>query len=304
MRKIADGVVPGLSKRMMDFYSTRKAGGVDEDQLPKYISLAIVLSDPPFKALAREESLPNDARSVLGFVPLLQEFYQKAGIARLWARVSPAYEAEMNRIGPSVRDTVARTDAYLRVISGSLKTESLRISVELGAPRNTVNVRSYLDDYSVVLGRATTPRVDEIRHAYLHVRLNNYAAAASFKAKGRTELTALLKGAEGVEREYASNFENMFAESLIRAVELRIDRVPAATAETTVRSHYRSGLLLLPYFYESMPAYEASDNILRDEVVTLAAGIDVGKEQERFQKTFYSIPIPEKQVVRDRKSVV
>jgi tetratricopeptide (TPR) repeat protein len=204
----------------------------------------------------------------------------------------------MNRIGPSVRDTVARTDAYLRVIPGSLKTESLRISVELGAPRNTVNVRSYLDDYSVVLGRATTPRVDEIRHAYLHVRLNNYAAAASFKAKGRTELTALLKNAEGAEPQYKSNFENMFTESLIRAVELRIDRVPAATAETTVKSHYRSGLLLLPYFYESMPAYEASDNILRDEVVTLAAGIDVGKEQERFQKTFYSIPIPEKQVVR------
>src|SRR5688572_7325917 len=202
IRKIADGLDPDLLKRMREFYSTRKAGGSDEDQLAKYISLAIVLSDPPFKPLAREESLPDDARSVLGFVPLLQEFFQKAGITRVWTRVSPAYEAELNRIGPSVRDAVARTDGYLRVISGALATQSLRISVELGAPRNTVNLRSYHDDYTVVLGRAQEPRIDEIRHAYLHVRLNNYAAVASFKAKGRTELIALLRNAEGVERAY------------------------------------------------------------------------------------------------------
>ena len=298
IRKIANGLDPDLLKRMREFYSTRKAGGSDEDQLAKYISLAIVLSDPPFKPLAREESLPDDARSVLGFVPLLQEFFQKAGITRVWTRVSPAYEAELNRIGPSVRDAVARTDGYLRVISGALATQSLRISVELGAPRNTVNLRSYHDDYTVVLGRAQEPRIDEIRHAYLHVRLNNYAAVASFKAKGRTELIALLRNAEGVERAYASNFENMFAESLIRAVELRIDRVPAAAADASIKSYYRTGLLLLPHFYESMPAYEAGDTPLRDEIATLAERLDIGKEEERFQKTFYSIPVPQKQVAR------
>ena len=248
LRKIAEGLDPSLLERMRDYYRTHKAGGTDDDQLAKYISLAVVLTDPPFKALAREESLPNDARSVLDFIPLLQEFYQKAAITRVWSRVSPEYEKEMDRIGPFVRNAIARTDSYLRAASGGLTQQTMRITVELGAPQNTVNVRSHLDDYSVVLGYAPAVKVDEIRHAYLHVRLNNYAAAAAFKVQSRSNLMALMNGASGVQREFSSNFENMFTESLIRAVELRLDRVAPAAADQVVKSNYRSGLLLMPYF--------------------------------------------------------
>jgi tetratricopeptide (TPR) repeat protein len=298
IRKIGDGLDPALLQRMREYYSTHKAGGTDEDQLAKYISLAVVLTDPPFKPVAREESLPDDARSVLDFAPLLQEFYQKAGISRLWARVSPAYEAEMDRLGPFIRNAISRADGYMRASSGGSSTQTMKITVELGAPKNTVNVRSHHDDYLVVLGYAQTPKVDEIRHAYLHVRLNNYAAAAAYKVPGRSNLMALLNGASGVQREFSSTFENMFAESLIRAVELRLDRVPAAAAQESVKSSYRSGLLLMPYFYESLPTYEAGDNPFREEIALLAAAIDVGKEQSRFQSTFNTIPVPQRQVVR------
>lgn len=300
IRKIADDLDPALLQRLREYYKTHKAGASDDDQLAKYISLAIVLTDPPFKPVAREESLPDDSRSVLDFVPLLQEFYQKADITRLWSRVSPAYEAEMDRFGPFIRNAISRTDSYLRAISGGLTTQTMRITVELGAPKNTVNVRSHHDDYSVVLGYAANPagKINEIRHAYLHVRLNNYAATAAFKVQGRSNLMALLNGASGVQREFASNFENMFTESLIRAVELRLDRVPAAAADEIVKSDYRAGLLLMPYFYESLPTYEAGDNPFRQEIALLAAAIDVGKERERFQATFNTIPEPQRQVVR------
>lgn len=298
VRKIAEGVDPALLKQMREFYSSHKAGGTDEDQLAKYISLATVLTDPPFKPVAREESLPDDARSVLGFVPLLQEFYQKAGVPRLWARVAPIYGAEMDRLGPPIRDAISQSDGYLRMISGGASTQTLRITVELGAPQNTVNVRSHRDDYSVVLGYAATPKVDEIRHAYIHVRINGYAGTAALKVQGRANLLALVNGVAGTQREYTSNFENMFTESLVRAVELRLDRVPAAAAEERVRSYYRSGLLLTPHFYESLPAYEAGDNLFRDEVVTLASAVDLVKEQARFQRTFDSIPVPQRASVR------
>jgi len=298
LRKIAEGLDPSLLERMRDYYRTHKAGGTDDDQLAKYISLAVVLTDPPFKALAREESLPNDARSVLDFIPLLQEFYQKAAITRVWSRVSPEYEKEMDRIGPFVRNAITRTDSYLRAASGGLTQQTMRITVELGAPQNTVNVRSHLDDYSVVLGYAPTVKVDEIRHAYLHVRLNNYAAAAAFKVQSRSNLMALMNGASGVQREFSSNFENMFTESLIRAVELRLDRVAPAAADQVVKSNYRSGLLLMPYFYESLPVYEAGDNPFRVEIGLLAAGVDAGKERDRFQTTFSTIPEQQRQVVR------
>ena len=299
IRKIADSLDPDLLKRMRDFYKSHKPSGIDEDQLAKYISLAVVLTDPPaFKPIAREEALPDDARSVLGFVPLLQEFYQKGGVSRLWAKVGPAYEVEMDRLGPPVRNAVSRTDSYLRAVSGGASSQTMKISVELGAPQNSVNVRSHQDDYFVVLGYAATPKVDEIRHAYLHLRLNNAITAAAQKVTSRPGLMTLLFGASGVQREYANNFENMLTESLIRAVELRIDRVPAATAQESVKSYYRSGLLLMPYFFESLAAYEAGDNPFREEISIMFAGIDLGKEEARFQNTFDSIPVPQRQVAR------
>ena len=299
IRRISDDLDPTLVQRMREFYRSHRPSGIDEDQLAKYISLAVVLTDPPsFKPVAREEALPDDARSVLGFVPLLQEFFQKARISRLWAAVGPSYEAQMDRLGPSIREAIARTDSYLRAQSAGATSQLMKVVVELGAPQNSVNVRSHQDDYYVVLGYAATPKVDEIRHAYLHLRLNNDTTAASSKVGSRSGLMTLLFGASGVQREYANNFENMLTESLVRAMELRLDRLPAERAEESIRTFYRSGLLLTPYFYESLAAYEAGDNPFRDEIGPMAAAIDLAKEQARFQNTFSSIPLAQKQPVR------
>ena len=300
IRKVADSLDPDLLRRLREFYSTHKAGAPEETQLAKYISLAVVLGDPPlFKPVAREESLPNDARSVLDFVPLLQEFYQKAPVPRLWASVSEAYAEEMDRIGPPIRDVIARTDAYLRVASGAgASSQAMKISVELGAPQNSVNVRSHQENYYVILGYTSTPKTEEIRHAYLHLRLNDYAAAAAQKVQKSDGIMALLSGQEGVQPEYSSNFENMMSESLVRAAELRIDREAASAAQEKVRNYYRTGLLLTPYFYEALVAYEAGETPLRAELGTIAAAIDAGKELDRFEEIFHTIPLPERQPLR------
>ena len=299
VRKVANGLDPDLLKRMRTFYSTHKGGEPDENQLAKYISLAVVLGDPPsFKMTTREEGLPDDVRSVLGFVPLLQEFYQKAGISRLWARVGGVYEVEMDRIGPTIRDIVAKTDSYLRAPTSSASSQTMRISVELAAPKNSVNVRSDRDDYYVILGYANTPKVEDIRHAYLHVRLNSYMAAAVPKVASRDGLMELLKGVDDVPRAYAANFETMLTESFVRAIELRLDREPPGRAQESLKILYRSGLLLAPYFYDSLIAYEATDSSLRNEVATIAGAVDLGKERLRFAETFHSIALPEKQPLR------
>ena len=299
LRKIADTLDPALLKRLRDFYSTHKNGRPDEEQLAKYISLAIVLTDPPeFKAAGREESLPDEVRSVLGFAELLREFYSKAGILRHWARFEASYGAEMDRLGPPIRETLTRTDAYLRTSATPTAGQTMRITVELGAPRNSVNVRSHQESYFVVLGYASAPKMDEVRHAYLHLRLNNTARSTAQKLEKRNTLTALIAQEEGVVREYADSFEDSMAESLIRAVELRMDRVPAARAEEAIRSYYRMGLLLAPYFYTALATYEASDTSLQSELENLVKAIDVGQEQTRFQQTFSSIPVPERQPLR------
>jgi len=174
----------------------------------------------------------------------------------------------------------------------------MKVSVELSAPLNSINIRSQQDEYFVVLGYASTPKVDDVRHAYLHLRLNNPAALAASKVESRAGIMTLLFNTSGVQKEYANSFENMLTESLVRAVELRIDRVSPAAADENLKSSYRSGLLLAPYFYETLPRYEAGDNPFKDELTTIVAGIDAAKERDRFQKTFDSIPVSQRQTVR------
>jgi tetratricopeptide (TPR) repeat protein len=47
-----------------------------------------------------------------------------------------------------------------------------------------------------------------------------------------------------------------------------------------------------------MTAYEAGDETFRDYMTTMAAAIDVAKEESRFDQTFSSIPLPARQPVR------
>src|SRR5215467_8631319 len=56
VRKFADNLDPDLKSRLKQFYDSHKNGQPDELQLAKYISLALVLTDPPQMKLAfREE---------------------------------------------------------------------------------------------------------------------------------------------------------------------------------------------------------------------------------------------------------
>lgn len=63
-------------------------------------------------------------------------------------------------------------------------------------------------------------------------------------------------------------------------------------------SFYRSGLLLTPYFYSALDAYEKSDDGIRDNFPAMARGIELKAEQQRFQGAFYKIPVPQKTVSR------
>src|SRR5262244_1702658 len=79
VRKYAKDVDPDLIARLKAFYNSRKGSQTDEAQLPKYVSLAVNVTDAPsFKPVTREEVLPPDARSVIGFLELMREFYEKA----------------------------------------------------------------------------------------------------------------------------------------------------------------------------------------------------------------------------------
>jgi hypothetical protein len=299
VREYAKNVDPDLIARLRAFYTARKGAQTDEEQLSKYISLAVNLTDAPgFKPVTREEALPPDARSVIGFVDLLREFYEKARLSQHWTAVRPQYEESMARVAPPLREAVVRTDAYMRAPLGDGGYRTMAIYLELAAPINTVNVRSNQDSYFVVIGDAATPKVDDIRHAYLHFQLDNLVTTNITRIPNSAQLFNLVRKADGVDPAYTSEFHVMTTESLIRAMELRIDRAPAASAKEAIDAYYRSGLLLAPYFYTALQQYEGDDIGFRETFVSMIRNIQLKAEQARFQESFYKIPPPQKTVAR------
>jgi tetratricopeptide (TPR) repeat protein len=299
VRKYAQEVDADLLGRLKAFYKDHKGNETDEAQLAKYISLAVNLNGPPeFKPFTRDELLPPDARSVVGFAELLREFYEKAHISQHWIDVRPEYERAMVKIAPALREVIIRADAYLRLPLGGLSSTGMSIYLELAAPINTVNLRTNQDTYSVVLGDSPAPKIDDIRHAYLHFQLDGIVTRNLTRITNNTQLVALVKKADGVDPAYTSEAHVMIVESLIRAVELRMDHVAPARARESVDMYYRTGLLLTPYFYEALQKFESEDASIRDSFLDMARQIDVRDEQKRFQEKFYSIPVPQKAVSR------
>src|SRR6516162_7006357 len=105
VRKYAEGLDPDLIARLKTFYASHKGNQTDEEQLPKYISLAVNLGDPPeFKPALREEFLPPDARTVIDFADLMREYYDKARLSRHWFELKSDYDRAIAQVGPNVRD--------------------------------------------------------------------------------------------------------------------------------------------------------------------------------------------------------
>src|SRR5438046_2209046 len=132
VRKYAAEVDPDLISRLKFYYSTHKGSQTDEAQLAKYVSLAVSITDAPtFRPLTREEVMPPDARSVIGFADLMREFYDKAHLSQRWFELRSDYNRAISQIGPVLRDLIVRTDAYMRVPLGSFASRSMSIHFEL-----------------------------------------------------------------------------------------------------------------------------------------------------------------------------
>ena len=278
-----------LVRRLREFYDQHRAGDLDETQLAKYLSLALNLTDPPTLEFAFDEDfIPPDARELEEFLPLLREFYDAAQITQLWSTLAPSYDEALDQMGPPMRDTILQSDAYVRRPFGQAGPRQLVIFVELAAPINSVNVRNYPENLYIVLGDSTVPRVEDVRHAYLHLLLDPIVARERVELSREERLTSLIGGVDGVRPDYAEDFEIQVAESLIRAIELRMDD-PVTDLDAVIDTAYRSGLLLVPFFHERLLEYEASEVGIRDFFPDMLDSVDVDVEIARFEEQFYSI---------------
>jgi tetratricopeptide (TPR) repeat protein len=278
-------VLPEL-RAFFDQHRVVSDAGID---LGQYVSLALLLGPPPdFRFAVPQSDLPPDAKALAGLIPLLKTFYGQGDLINLWAEVHSRYEQEVERYSDIVRRSIERSDAYLRSPSGAYLGRTYTIYLSLLGPAEQVQARIYGQNYYLVITPSKEPKLAEIRHQYLHFLLDPLAVKYAPQINQKAELKALARQAPQLASDFKQDFPLLVTECLIRAVELRMDKRPAAVAEESVRELTASGLVLVPYFYSALENYEKQDAAMSVVYREMIEGINVSQEKARLESVKFA----------------
>jgi tetratricopeptide (TPR) repeat protein len=273
-----------LRERIHQFYQDHKETKKSEDQLSKYISLALLSEGPPgFKPVLPLTNLPPDVEPIAEFLDLAKAFYTEAKVEVIWSKYRAYYDQAILRYRPIINQIILTTDGYLRIVSGSFLDRRFTIIPEFLAPPNHFNARNYRENYYLVFGFSEKLKTDEIRHQYLHFILDPFALRFTLPRETRTALTKFLAVAPNIEERYQNDPQFLVTESFIRAAELRMNRVPQEKASSELDASIRSGAVLARHFYEALKTFEASQEGIRLYYPGILKSIDVAQVQTAFE---------------------
>jgi hypothetical protein len=285
------------STEVCDFYRDHQQ--IDPSRtLAQYVSLALNMGEAPDFALkVKEAELPPDAAYVLGFRPLVQRFYRAVGLHRIWQYHQDQYSALVDRYHEPVSNLLTSMDVYLRMpISGYLG-RSFVVLVEPMAAPGQVNARNYGVDYFLVLSPDHGGiQLDAVRHTYLHFVLDPLMLKKAYLVRKLQPLLADVQSAP-LDKMYRSDMGLLTTESLIRAIEARIEhpgKQGEADRNKALDEAMTHGFVLARFFDDSLSKFEAGQVGLREALPDWLFYMDVGAERKRVQSiAFASQQMPE-----------
>jgi tetratricopeptide (TPR) repeat protein len=269
---------------MCQFYKEHQQVDASRE-LAQYVSLALYLDGPPnFAPKGKEGELPPDAARVVGFAPLVQKFYQSAGLHELWLKHRPQYEALVERYHEALSKMVFNTDIYLKLPTAGFLGRQFTVYLEpMGAPAQ-INARNYGTDYYVVISPVgASLKMDQIRHTYLHYVLDPLAMKRPESMKRLSPLLDAVRTAP-MEESFKNDISLLVTESLIRAVEARNMLFGKTTEEQrrqVVEASVQQGFILTEYFYNALAKFEHGPTGFRDAYGDMLNAIDVRGEAKR-----------------------
>jgi len=248
--------------------------------LSQYISFALTAGGPPnFAITMRDVEIPPDVSGMKEFSFLLAAFYQEANIEDLWKRSQRAIDQYCERYQKPVSDAILQVNSLLRQQTSGVRGSHFQILIELQAAPNQIQTRSYGNQYTVVITPSPEPRTFDVRHAYLHYSLEPLATRYQDILNRKKTLAEHLQRARGLDDSFKDDFLLLTTESLIKAIEARLDHKPEAVQEAV-----REGYLLAPYFAEQLPAYEKQEQSMLLYYSQMVGAIDLVKEDARLSK--------------------
>ena len=280
--ELAKRDIPSLAALKEFFESHRKKN--DALEVSQYVSFALSCTGPPgFEFAIRDVEIPPDAASLRDLSRLLAAFYKEGNIEELWKRSQPAIEQYIDRYHVPVTEAVLQVNGYLRQMTSGFKNRRFQIYIELQAAPNQIQTRSYSDNYTIVVTPSPDTRTFDIRHAYLHYLLDPLATRNQEILDRKKSLVDHAMRAQSLSDAYKSDYLLLVTESLIKAVEARLDRKPGVIAEAL-----KEGYILAPYFSEALPVYEKQESSMYVYYKEMMQGIDLVKEDRRLTGVEFS----------------
>jgi tetratricopeptide (TPR) repeat protein len=280
--ELAKRDIPSLGPLKEFFESHRKKN--DALELSQYISFALSCTGPPgFEFAIRDVEIPPDAMPLRDLSRLLAAFYREANIEDLWKRSQPAIEQYIARYHEPVTNAVLQVNGYLRQMTSGFKYRRFQIFIELQAAPNQIQTRSYSDNYTIVVTPSPDTRTFDIRHAYLHYLLDPLATRNQEVLNRKKSLVDHAMRAPALSDAYKEDYLLLVTESLIKAVESRLDRKPGMIQEAL-----REGYILAPYFSEALPVYEKQESSMYLYYTEMMQAIDLMKEDRRLAGVEFS----------------
>ena len=290
--EIAKRNVPSLGPLKEFFESHRQKN--DALELSQYISFALSSSGPPaFEFGIRDVEIPPDAARLRDFSRLLAAFYKEANIEDLWKRSQPSIDKYIERYHVPVTDAVLQVNGYMRQMTSGFKNRRFQIFIELQAAPNQIQTRSYSDNYTIVVTPSPETRVFDVRHAYLHYLLDPLATRHKEILNRKKSLSDHALRARALGEAFKEDWLLLVTESLIKAVEARLDRKPAV-----IEDAFKEGYILAPYFSEALPVFEKQESSMYLFYTNMMQAIDLGKEDRRLTGVEFNRESAERPLVR------
>jgi len=281
------------------FWREHQISGHEDDVTP-YLSLALELGPPPdFAPKLLEADLAPDAARVLGLRPLLQKFYQAAGLHTIWQKFQGQYQALVTQLHDPVSKELTGTDLYLKLPFSNYPGQRFVIYLEPQFSPEQVDARNYGSNYLMVISpdRDGHIRFPEIRHTYLHFVLDPLALGHSMSLN---ELEPLLQDLHDAPMAppFKSDISLLVNECLIRAIEVRMSipkgHVPSHVAKeqeaernATVQQSVEEGFVLTRAFYDELADFEKESIGMKNAYGDLLHGISLERERKRARDVVF-----------------
>ncbi|HYL35258.1 MAG TPA: tetratricopeptide repeat protein [Bryobacteraceae bacterium] len=257
-------------------------------ELSQYISFALTLEGPPdFHSAIKPEEIPPDVKRLDGLDLLIARFYREASIGELWKQVRPEYDQVIAAYHGGVTQALLEANGYLRNPTSGFRGRRFQIYVDLLAPPNQIQTRSYKDDYFVVVTPSAEPQIQEIRHAYLHYLLDPLALRYFEQLNRLKALADFAQPAPALGNSYKDDFLLLATECVIKAVESRLVH-GAPERQALVDQAVSEGFVLTPGLADGLVLYEKQDQSLRLYYPDLVGQIDLDREDKRLAKVQFA----------------